>query len=323
MLLYSTAAMIAGFSLDLIIGDPQRFPHIVRLMGLTISKLERLLQHIFPKTPRGEILGGVILAVVVVVLFTGPVFIALFFAYRFSPWLGFSIETLFIYQCLAIKSLRVESMKVFHALKSGNILLARKNLSMIVGRDTENLDEQGIARAAVETVAESTADGVIAPMFYIMLGGAAFGILLKAVSTMDSMVGYKNERYLYFGRAGARFDDVFGYIPARLAAYMMIVSAKLTGLNARGAARIWRRDRKNHASPNSGHTEAACSGALGIRLAGPAIYSGELREKPYIGDDTRQIVPDDIKKATRLTYAAAALMLMFAIIVRGVVYAIL
>jgi len=194
---------------------------------------------------------------------------------------------------------------------------------MIVGRDTENLDELGVTRAAVETVAESTADGVIAPMFCIMLGGAPLGVLLKAISTMDSTVGYKNERYLYFGRAGARLDDVFGYIPARLAAWLMIFSAKLTGLNTRGAVRIWRRDRKNHASPNSGHTEAACAGALGVRLAGSAVYSGELREKPYIGDDTRQILPEDIKKANKLMYVTAALMLVVAAIVRGAIYAII
>ena len=315
--------MIAGFLLDLIIGDPQRFPHIVRLIGLTISTLETLLRRIVPKTPRGEISGGAILAIVVIALFTVPVFTALFFAYRYSPWLGFTLETLFVYQCLAVKSLRVESMKVYRSLKQGDIADARKNLAMIVGRDTEILDAQGVTRAAIETVAESTADGVISPMFYIMLGGAPLGMLLKAVNTMDSMVGYKNKRYLHFGRTGARLDDVFGYLPARLAAWLMIVSAKLTGFNARGAARIWRRDCKNHASPNSGHTEAACAGALDIRLAGPAVYAGERREKPYIGDDTRQTVPEDIRNANKLMVAAAALMLVLAIIVRGVIYAIL
>jgi adenosylcobinamide-phosphate synthase len=194
---------------------------------------------------------------------------------------------------------------------------------MIVGRDTENLDEPGVTRAAVETVAESTADGVIAPMLYMLFGGAALGCLYKAVNTMDSMVGYRNERYLYFGRAGARLDDVFGYLPARMAAMLIIASAAFLRQNARQAYRIWRRDRRNHASPNSGHTEAACAGALGVRLAGPAAYSGVPRLKPYIGDGLRPIVPEDIKIANRLLYMSAALMLALAVIARGVLYAVL
>ena len=319
-LLFSLAAIVTGFLLDLILGDPPGVPHIVRLMGVCISRLEKLLRRIFPKNPRGELWGGALMAAAVIIVFTAPVFIVLFFAYRFSPYLGFAAESLLIWQCLAMKSLRVESMKVYGELESGDILRARKSVSMIVGRDTENLDEAGVTRAAVETVAESTSDGVIAPMLYIMLGGAALGVLYKAVNTMDSMVGYKNGRYMYFGRPAARLDDVFGWLPSRLTAMLMIISAAAARLDARGAYRIWRRDRKSHASPNSGQSESACAGALGVRLVGPAAYSGVPHQKPYIGDDFRPVVPGDIKSANRLMYASAYVMLAFAAAVRGVVY---
>ena len=323
IVLCSTGAMVIGFLFDIAIGDPPRFPHIVRLMGALVSKLEKLTRHVLPKTQRCELIGGIVLAAVIMLIFTGSVLAGLIFAYRFSILLGLAIESLLCGHILAIKSLRTESMKVYKGLKSGDIMLTRKNVAMIVGRDTETLDEAGISRAAVETVAENTADGVIAPMFFIMLGGAALGCLYKAVSTMDSMLGYRNERYLWFGRAAARLDDAFGWIPARLSALLIILSAALTGHSARGAARIWRRDRRNHASPNSGQSEAACAGALGIRIAGPASYRGVLHEKPYIGDDIRPITPEDIISANRLMYASAAVMFVAAVIVRVAIFAVL
>jgi adenosylcobinamide-phosphate synthase len=244
----------------------------------------------------------------------GPLAI-LFCVYRVHPVAGFIVESFLCYQIMAVRDLKVESMKVYNYLKRDDLAGARWAVSRIVGRDTENLDADGVARAAVETIGENTADGVIAPLFYLALGGAVLGCFYKAVNTMDSMVGYKNEKYLRFGRTAARLDDVLNFLPSRLCALLLIAASALLRLDAANAARIWRRDRRNHESPNSAQSEAACAGALRIRLGGPAFYEGRLEEKPYIGDALRPIEAEDIARANRLLYVTAALMF---VIVMGV-----
>lgn len=208
-------------------------------------------------------------------------------------------------------------MKVYHCLKNGNLEQARQTVSMIVGRDTECLDEEGIAKAAIETVAENTSDGVVAPMLYLAVGGPVLGFLYKAVNTMDSMVGYKNNEYLYFGRAAAKLDDFVNFLPARISACLMIAASFLAGshFSTRGAWTIYKRDRKKHASPNSGQTEAVCAGALSIRLAGDASYFGKAVKKPYIGEAVRGVEYEDIKRVDDLMYIAACLCEMLCLLV--------
>ncbi len=311
----STAALTAGFLLDLLIGDPHGWPHLIRGFGRLIMVLEKLFYPL-----RNKRLGGTLLVVCIIIVCTGLPAAALWGAWQLSPWAYLALESLLCWQLLAVKSLRVESRAVYDALTQGDLPGARKAVSMIVGRDTAQLDEAGIARAAVETVAENTADGVAAPLLYIMLGGAALGCFCKAVNTMDSMVGYKNKRYLDFGRFAARLDDAVNFIPARLCALAMIAAAWLTGLNAKGAYRVWQHDRRNHASPNSAQTEAVMAGALDVRLAGDAWYFGTLHNKPTIGDDVRLIEAADIRRAYRLMYATSLLLLLLALIFRGCIY---
>lgn len=312
----STAALTAGFLLDLALGDPHGWPHLVRGFGRLITVLEKLFYPL-----RNKRLGGTLLVVCIIIVCTGFPAAALWGAWQLSPWAYLALESLLCWQLLAVKSLRDESHAVYDALSQDNLPGARRAVSMIVGRDTETLDDAGVARAAVETVAENTADGVAAPLFYIMLGGAALGCFCKAVNTMDSMIGYKNERYLDFGWFAARLDDVINFIPARLCVLAMVAAAWLTGLNAKGAYRVWRRDRRNHASPNSAQTEAVMAGALSVRLAGDAWYFGTLHKKPNIGDDVRPIEASDIRRAHRMLYATAALLLLLSLVFRGCIYA--
>lgn len=302
-------ALVVGFCLDLLLGDPQWLPHPVRAIGGLITLLERPLRRVFPKSPGGELAGGVVLVVLTLAVPTALTAGALWACGRVSVWLAFALEALLCYQLLATRALRVESGEVYQALKAGNLEEARRAVSMIVGRDTDRLDANGVAKAAVETVAENTSDGVIAPLLFLVLGGAPLGMFYKAANTMDSMVGYQNNRYLYFGRAAAKLDDVLNWIPARLAGVLMCLGAVLCGYDGRGAWRIFLRDRKNHKSPNSAHTEAACAGALGVQLAGSNYYFGKLVEKPTIGDDLRAVEPLDIVRAGRLLYATAFLAL--------------
>lgn len=315
---WSALALLLGFLLDLVVGDPQGWPHLVRLFGRLITGLERRLYPQENKRRAGAVL------VVVVVLVAGFVpAVLLTLAWWWSPWVYLALETLLCWQCLAVKSLRVESLRVYTALAAGDLPEARKALSWIVGRDTDKLDEAGVTRAAVETVAENASDGVGAPLFWLFWGGSVLGCVYKAINTMDSMLGYRNERYCDFGRWAAKLDDAANFLPARLCAGAMIVSGALCGLDARGAFRIWRRDRRNHASPNSAQTEAVMAGALGVRLAGPARYFGCLHQKPYIGDDTRPIQPGDILLAHRLLYITASLSLLVVFVLRGCVCAAL
>ena len=302
-------ALLAGCLLDVILGDPHWAPHPVRAIGALIAGLEKLLRRLFPKTPRGERAAGLVLVVLVLGISTGVTVGILLLCSLVSPWLRFAVEILLSYQCLAARSLRDESMKVYRSLKTGTLQEARHAVSMIVGRDTERLDETGVAKAAVETVAENASDGVIAPLLFLAIGGAPLGIFYKAANTMDSMVGYQNDRYRYFGTCAARWDDVLNFIPARLAGALMCLAAPLVGQDGRNAWRIFRRDRLNHKSPNSAHTEAAAAGALRVQLAGSSYYFGKLVEKPTIGDDLRPVEAEDIRRANRLMFATAFLSL--------------
>ena len=310
---YRMAAFIGGFLFDLILGDPYWLPHPIRAIGNLISKTERFLRRknknlagegLTLQDCRRTYLQGVCLVFIVAGCTLMGVALALAIGYRIHPVLGCAIETIMTYQILAAKCLNVESMKVYKCLKNEDLPAARKAVSMIVGRDTAVLDEEAVAKAAIETVAENTSDGVIAPMLYTAIGGPVLGFLYKAINTMDSMVGYKNETYLHFGRAAAKLDDIVNYLPSRISAYAMVFTAFLLGKDYSGenAFRIFRRDNRKHASPNSAQTEAACAGALGIRLAGDASYFGKIVHKPYIGDSLRPVEYEDIKRANVLMY---------------------
>ena len=310
-------AVLGGFVLDAIFGDPAWLPHPVVYMGKAISALEKRLRARLPKTPQGELLGGAIVAFCLPVgtfLLTSLVCLG---AARISPWLGLAVQMFWCGQALAAKGLAQESTNVYRKLVKPDLSAARRAVSRIVGRDTQDLTLEGVTRAAVETVAENASDGVIAPLLYMLVGGAPLALTYKAINTMDSMVGYKNEKYLYFGRAAAKLDDVANYIPSRLAALLWIMAAAFTRDDAKGAWRIWRRDRRNHASPNSAQTESACAGALGVQLAGPAYYFGEYYPKPTIGDPLRPIEPEDILRADRMMYAASGLALAWGCAIRG------
>ena len=310
-------AVLGGFVLDTLFGDPPWLPHPVVLMGKAISALEKRLRVRLPQTPQGELLGGAVVAFTLPVgtfLLTSLVCLG---AAKLSPWLGLAVQMFWCGQALAAKGLAQESTNVYRALIKPDLPAARKAVSRIVGRDTQNLTLEGVTKAAVETVAENASDGVIAPLLYMLLGGAPLALTYKAINTMDSMVGYKNEKYLYFGRAAAKLDDVANYIPSRLAALLWIMAAAFTRNDAKGAWRIWRRDRRNHASPNSAQTESACAGALGVQLAGPAYYFGEYYPKPTIGDPLRPIEPEDILRADRMMYVASGFALAFGCAIRG------
>ncbi len=314
-MIYHMTAFFAGFLLDLLFGDPPWLPHPIRLIGKLISCLEQSLRSGAEKKAAGiqreefERRQGRRLVIMVLMLTGMTVLVILVFAYRIHPYAGCFLETLITYQILATKCLKKESMKVHDKLENGDLKEARTAVSMIVGRDTQALDETGVAKAAIETVAENTSDGVIAPMLCLAVGGPVFGMLYKAVNTMDSMVGYKNETYLHFGRAAAKLDDAVNFLPARISAYLMMAACFLEGkqFDGKRAYGIYQRDKKNHASPNSAHTEAVCAGALGIRLAGDASYFGKIVKKPWIGDDLRPVVYEDIRRVNRLLYGTAFL----------------
>ena len=304
-------ASLLGFLLDLLIGDPEylSFFHPVVLMGKAIQNLEAFLRKLFPKTAAGEMIAGLVLA-----LFLPA---AVWFCSRGILWLlqklwqplAFVVEVIWCAQAFAVKNLKDEAMKVYRALTSTTLEESRKAVARIVGRDTGELDRAGVIRATVETVAENFSDGVIAPMGFMLLGGATLALCYKAVNTMDSMVGYKNARYLYFGRAAARLDDIANFLPSRIAALLLIASAALTGENAARAFQIWKRDRCKHESPNSAQCEAAMAGALGVRLCGPASYFGQIKVKPYLGDDLRPVDAGDILRACRMELAGSILAL--------------
>ena len=307
MFKWTPLALVLGFVIDLLLGDPRWLYHPVRVIGLEISFLEKKLRRIFPKTPKGEGQAGFLMVLLLCILGFGIPAGVIWGAYQIHTVLGIILETFMCYQMLAAKSLREESMKVYKELKKGDLEGARYAVSMIVGRDTQELTFEGVTKAAVETVAENTSDGEIAPLFYMALGGPPLLYFYKSVNTMDSMVGYKNDKYLHFGRYGALLDDVVNYIPARISALLITAGAFLTGMNGKNAWRIFKRDRYNHASPNSAQTEAAMAGALGVQLAGNAYYFGKLYEKPTLGDPDRPVEFEDIPRANRLLYVSALL----------------
>ena len=312
--MWSLYALILGFFLDLLIGDPHGFPHPVVLIGKLIDVTEKGMRKIFPKTVRGENFAGAAIWLIVVIVSTALPALLLWLAYGVSRWLGLALETIMCAQILATKSLRQESMKVYQALQTGDLEKARHAVSMIVGRDTQRLDEAGVARAAVETVAENTSDGIIAPMLFLAIGGAPLGFFYKAVNTMDSMLGYVEMPYKNVGLVPAKMDDFFNFLPARISALLMLAAGALLGMDGKNGWKIFKRDRYNHASPNSAQTESVCAGLLGLRLAGDAWYHGVLHKKKYIGDPLREIEPEDIPKACRLLYATAFLgLVVFAV----------
>lgn len=308
--MYAIIALTLGFGLDLLIGDPHGVIHPVVLIGKLISALEKLLRRLFPKTPKAERIAGGVLWLAVVSITAGLSWSLLKLGYWVSPWLGLALQTLMTAQILATKSLKTESMKVYTALKNGTLTCARQAVSMIVGRDVEHLDEAGVARAAVETVAENTSDGILAPLFYLAIGGPVLGFFYKAVNTMDSMLGYVEPPFRDFGYVSAKMDDVFNFLPARLSALLMLAAGTLLGMDGKNGWKIFRRDRFNHASPNSAQTESVCAGLMGLRLGGDAWYHGQLHKKKFIGDDLRPIQAEDIPAACRLLYGTAGLSLV-------------
>lgn len=328
---YHIFAFIAGFVLDLLIGDPHFIPHPVRLIGSLISFLDKRLNCDAKYNISEKKLnlikykrGMLLVFAVIFATFTMSVIIIVA-AYSINLYAGVIAEAVMTWQILATKCLRVESMRVYDALRTDGVDAGRRAVSMIVGRDTSVLDAAGVTRAAVETIAENTSDGVIAPMLYTAIGGPVLGFVYKAVNTMDSMIGYKNDKYMYFGRFAARLDDVVNFIPARISAYMMIVAAFIGGrqFDGQNAYRIFKRDRFNHASPNSAQTESVCAGALRVQLAGDAVYFGKLVKKKYIGDGLREIEYKDIKRANRLMYITAFLCELLSVAVMSLVLILL
>ncbi|HJA43054.1 adenosylcobinamide-phosphate synthase CbiB [Lachnoclostridium sp. An118] len=306
----SLAALIIGSIVDFILGDPRELWHPVQGIGWVISRLEKILRRLFPAGRRGERWAGAVLVVLTLLVSVGVPALLLFFLSLVHPLLSFLLSCIFCWQLLAARSLRTESLKVEEALEKEGLEAGRRAVSMIVGRDTRDLTEEGVIKAAVETVAENTSDGVTAPLFYMILAGPLGGFAYKAVNTMDSMVGYKNEKYRYFGTCAARLDDAANFIPARLSALFMTAAAFLAGYDGKNAWRILKRDRKKHKSPNAAHTEAVMAGALDVQLAGDAWYFGKLVRKPFIGDGIRPIERQDIRRACRLEYATALLQLL-------------
>ena len=328
---YHIFAFIAGFVLDLLIGDPHFIPHPVRLIGSLISFCDKRLNCDAGYNISEKKLNlikykrGMLLAFTVIFATFAISVIIIVAAYSINLYAGVIAEAVMTWQILATKCLRVESMRVYDALRTDGIDAGRRAVSMIVGRDTSVLDAAGVTRAAVETIAENTSDGVIAPMLYTAIGGPVLGFVYKAVNTMDSMLGYKNDKYMYFGRFAARLDDVVNFIPARISAYLMIAAAFIGGrqFDGKNAYRIFKRDRFNHASPNSAQTESVCAGALRVQLAGDAVYFGKLVKKKYIGDGLREIEYEDIKRANRLMYIIAFLCELISVAVMSLVLILL
>lgn len=311
-----TAAIALGFVLDFIIGDPyclSRF-HPICAIGNFIGWIDGHIRR--ENDDRGNLRRGIITVILVAFISSATPAVILILSWMIHPILNFALSSIMCAQILAARHLARESAKVQRALEKGDTEGARYAVSMIVGRDTKVLDENGICRAAVETVAENASDGVIAPLFWMMLFGAVGGFFYKSINTMDSMLGYKNEKYLYFGRAAAKTDDFVNFIPARLSALLMGIACPFCGLNGKNAWRIFRRDRLKHDSPNSAQTESACAGALGVRLAGDAVYGGIVHKKEYIGDPEREIEPADIARTNRLMYVASLFMLILALAIR-------
>lgn len=316
-------AILIGFVLDLLLGDPAWMQHPVVWMGKGIAWLEGVLRKRFLATQKGERRAGRVLAAVLPLASFWVSYGVLFLLGLIHPIVRLAAESWMCYQILACRELWRQSMLVYKALKNAGIEAARNAVARIVGRDTVALDIAGVIKAAVETIAENTSDAVIAPLVFMAIGGAPLGMCYKAINTMDSMVGYKNNQYLNFGRAAALLDDVVNYVPARFSGLCMVVGAPIAGLSVKGAWRIWRRDARNHASPNSAQTEAAAAGALGVQLAGDAVYFGKQVQKPYIGDAGRPVEIEDIPRANRLMLIASVLAVCLCCGARAVLFLLL
>lgn len=309
------AAILLGFLLDCVIGDPQNPYHPIRFLGFLNTMGLKLYRKIKIHSNKIQFLYGMVMTAVIVTVtyFLAMGIIVFFYSLHFAA--GFVMEVLLCYFLIAAKALYQESMKVSKKLKEGQTEDARKALSYIVGRDTKNLPEEKIVKAAVETVAENLSDGVVAPLLFLFLGGVPLGFAYKAVNTLDSMIGYKNEDYFYLGKFAARIDDVVNLIPARLSALFMIIAALLTGKDIKNAVKIYKRDRYHHLSPNSAHTEAVCAGALNIELGGSSMYQGKIVEKLTIGDNNRRAVISDILSANQLMYVSGVLALLMGTVI--------
>lgn len=308
---YAAAACI-GFLIDFIVGDPQGLWHPVCGIGSLISRMEKQLRRNVADTPQNLLLAGAALAVTIPCMTVVITAVLLLAAGFIHPYLRFVLMCVLDGWILAARSLKTESMKVYQKLKEKDLNGARYAVSMIVGRDTERLTAEGVTRAAVETVAENASDGVIAPLLFLFFFGPVGGFFYKAVNTMDSMIGYTNDKYILFGRTAAKLDDVLNFIPARISGCLLTLAAfLLSGADGKNAWRIFLRDRRKHASPNSAHGEAACAGAMHLRLAGDAWYFGVLHKKQFIGDNDREIVPEDIWKASLLMFLAEGILMVF------------
>jgi len=302
-------SVLIGFLIDCLIGDPHWLPHPVMLIGKGISLCEKAARRVFPSTDRGLFFGGLTTAILIPLLSAGVPFGILFGLWKLSPWAYFAMSSVMCWQCFAARCLKTEACKVVRVLERDGLEAARRQIGMLVGRDTDALTEEQVLRATVETVAENTSDGVIAPLLFMIPFGAVGGFFYKAINTMDSMIGYKNDRYLYFGRAAAKLDDAANFVPARVSALAMIAVAPILGLDGKNAFRVWKRDRRKHASPNSAQTESVAAGALHVELNGPASYFGRLVDKPTVGDPDRPIECADVGRACALLYGASVLLL--------------
>ena len=309
--------ILLGFILDTIIGDPYKLPHPIRWIGSFISILEKLCRKIAKSNTMLMILGAILVFIVVFV--SGGITLLVLKLASFNKYAYLIVSSVICYYMLAGKSLKTESMKVYKAFENNDTEGARKAVSMIVGRDTQSLTKEGIIKAAVETVAENSSDGVVAPLIYMLIFGPVGGVVYKAVNTMDSMIGYVEEKYFYIGKFAAKLDDVLNYIPARISGILVIISAFILRYDYKNAFRIFKRDRKKHASPNSAQTESAMAGALGVQLAGDATYFGVGHKKPYIGDKKREIENEDIKRANDIMYTMTIICLVVGFVIRSVV----
>lgn len=306
-------SIYTGYILDLIIGDPYSFPHPVRFIGKLINFVEKQIRKI-TKSDKGLKIAGFILWFIVVGVTLGSTFIVIQL-FKFNKIAYFLVNSILIYTTLATKCLKDESVKIYKVLKTGDIEKSRIQLSYIVGRDTTNLSEKEIVRATVETVAENTVDGIIAPLFYGFIGGAPLAMAYKAINTLDSTVGYKNEKYYYLGYASAKIDDIANYIPARIGVILLSLGSLFVGFNFKDALKIGIRDRKNHKSPNCAFPEGAVAGALGIQLGGTNIYFGKAVYKPTIGDKKREIEIEDIVRTNKIMYSSSIIsVIIFTVI---------
>jgi len=309
----SSITLISAYVLDLILGDPQGFPHPVRLMGKLIAWLEKFFRNL-GSSDYWLKFSGVLLSFVV----CGGTFLVTVSLIRWSEsfsWAaGLTVSIFLAYTTLATRDLHLETKRVLQALEAGNLERARGELSLLVGRDTAHLDQPEILRALVETIAENISDGVIAPLFYLGLGGPSWAMTYKAINTLDSMVGYKNERYRHLGWASAKLDDAANFIPARLSSLIIVLSSFILGRSWRDSLTILVRDHGRHESPNSAWPEAAMAGALGVQLGGLNYYFGQPNQKPFIGERKKTLESNDVREAWKILYLSSFWMLLLALV---------